>query len=498
MQTQPPLRPLYWTPVVNTLQRILSEDAASVYLVGGVVRDAFWGLPVHDVDLVVPGGGFRVARRIADALGGKFYKLDPERETGRAIFWREGKRWVVDVANFRGGDLLADLQGRDFTLNAVAVPLAGSLDGVIDPLNGLSDAQNRILRRCSPTSLADDPIRALRAVRLSTRFHLRIEPATLSDLRREGPRLIAASAERVRDEFMALLGDPRPAAGLRVLDSLGLLALIVPEVNAMRGVQQSLPHRSDVWEHTLATVERLAAVLHTISPQRTEDNAAQAGLGLIVYALDRFRSQLQTHLAQAWPDERPHTALLTLAALLHDSGKPATQEVDGERIRFWGHDAAGAVLAEERGRALKLSKGEIVRLCGIVRHHLRPLLLDGEPILSRRAVYRFWRDCGPAGIDVCLLALADHLATVGPALETGAWSHLLQTVGTLLEAAYQADAPALTSLPPLVTGDDLMRALALPPGPQIGLLLEQLREAQAAGEIHTAAEALALARRLLV
>jgi putative nucleotidyltransferase with HDIG domain len=482
---------------VYTLRDVLCQDATSVYLVGGVVRDAFWGLPVHDVDLVVPDGGFRVARRIADALDGKFYKLDPERETGRAIFWREGKRWVVDVANFRGGNLLADLRGRDFTLNAVAVPLAGSLDGVIDPLNGLLDAQNRILRRCSPTSLADDPIRALRAVRLSTRFRLRIEPATLSDLRQEGPRLTAASAERVRDEFMALLDGSRPAAGLRVLDSLGLLALIVPEVNAMRGVRQSLPHRSDVWEHTLATVERLAAVLHIISPQRTEDSAAQAGLGLIVYALDRFRPQLQAHLAQAWPDERPHVALLTLAALLHDSGKPATQEVDGERIRFLGHDVAGAVLAEERGWALRLSRGEIIRLRGIVRHHLRPLLLDGELTLSRRAVYRFWRDCGPAGIDVCLLALADYLATAGPALETAAWSHLLQTVGTLLEAAYRADVPALANLPALVTGDDLMRALEIPPGPQIGSLLEQLREAQAAGEIHTAAEALALARRLL-
>ncbi len=497
LEPRPAPRPLAWTPLIHRLPAILGEAAPAVYLVGGVVRDAFWGRPAHDIDLVVPGGAFVLARRIADALGGAFYKLDPARETGRAIAEVDGQRVVVDVANFRGADLLADLQGRDFTLNAVAAPASGDLDMVIDPLGGLRDAQDRILRRCRASSIADDPIRALRAVRLSAHFGLRIEPATLKDIRQEGHRLIGTSPERVRDEFINLLASSRPAAALRTADALGLLARIVPEIDAMRGVEHGPPHQPDVWSHTLAVIEQLHGVVDTISPRRTDNSAAQAGLGMIVYFLDHFRRELQSHLAHLWPDERPHAALLMLAALLHDSGKPATWQSEGVSIPFINHEVLGAELAQVRGQALRLSGQEVARLVAIVRHHQRPHLLDNEPSLSRRAIYRFWRDCGAAGVDICLLSLADYLATAGPALSPPKWGKFLQTIDALLAGAFDPGDANVTALPPLVTGHDLMQALNLPPGPQIGELLERIREAQAEGEVHTTEEALALARRSL-
>ncbi|MBN1965445.1 MAG: CCA tRNA nucleotidyltransferase [Anaerolineae bacterium] len=497
LQPLPAPRPLRWPEFVFTLQAALAEAAADVYLVGGVVRDAFWGLPSHDIDLAVARDAFPVARRIANHFGGAFYKLDPARETGRAIVEVGGERLIVDVATFRGGDLLADLRGRDFTLNAVAAPLSGDLTTVIDPLGGLHDAQQHILRRCGPASIADDPVRALRAVRQSVRFGLRIDPTTLADIRRDGPRLLSTSPERVRDEFMIMLGGARPAAALRTLDALGLLELIVPEVVAMRGVPQSAPHHQDVWAHTLLTVERLADVIATIGPQRTPDSAAAAGPGMIVYYLDRFRAPLQAHLRQRWPNERTHIALLVLAALLHDSGKPATRQDEGERIRYLGHEQIGAELAEARGTALVLSRDEVTWLAAVVRQHMRPLLLDREARLTRRAIYRFWRDCGAAGLDVCLLALADTLASAGPHLDPAAWSHFLQTTGALLDGYFGVENPKVVDLPPLVSGGELMAALGLEPGPQIGALLEAIREAQATGLIHSPAEALALARKQL-
>jgi len=475
---RPSPRPLRWPPIVHTLEQLLAADEQEIYLVGGVVRDAFWGLPVHDIDLAVARDAFRVARRIANALDGAFYPLDPERETGRAIVQVEGQRVIVDVANFRGGDLLADLAGRDFTLNAVAAPLRHAGDDVIDPLDGLCDAQDRVLRRCGPDSIASDPVRALRAIRLSIRFRLRIEPATLADIRREGPGLLHASPERVRDEFLTLLGGQRPAAALRALDALGLLALVVPEVDALRGATRPAASPADAWTHTLRVIERLEGVLQTISPERTDNTAAQAGLGMIVYYLDRFRPALQQHLDQPWPNERTHPALLALAALLQGSG-------------------AVANTAARRGEALRLSRHEIERLQAVIRCAQCPDDLIAQAEITRRHIYRFWRDCGPAGVDACLLGLARYLAAAGPALSTAEWSHYLEGVGALLEGYFPpGDSPRITGLPPLVTGRQLMRRLGLEAGPEIGDLLEQIREAQAAGEIATADEALALAHRL--
>lgn len=461
----PAPRPLRWSPAVAAIRAVLGADAASaegVYLVGGVVRDAFWGLPTHDVDLAVADGAFRTARRIADRLDGAFYKLDPARETGRAIVEIDGETVIVDVATFRGDDLLADLVGRDFTLNAVAVPLVGDLDHVVDPLDGLADAGARVLRRCSPESIRHDPLRALRAVRLSVKFRLRIEPETLRDIRAHGPGLRAVSPERLRDETFTLLGGARPAAALRTLHALGLLPIIVPE--AAEG--DSLPH-------ALARVDYTARVLETILPTRTDNTAAQAGLGMIVYYLDRFRAALQAHLAQAWPNGRGHAALLVLAALLR---------------------AAEPSVVEARGEALRLSREEIRRLTQIVALRGLPEPLLGGTGVSRREAYRFWRDAGIGGVDVLLLHLADYLARTGPALDPETWSDILQRAGELLAGYFGDEAVRVVDLPPLVSGREVIKALNLRPGPQVGDLLEVIREAQAAGEITSPAEALALAR----
>lgn len=473
---RPSPRPLHWPAIVYTLQHILVDDPQEIYLVGGVVRDAFWGLPAHDIDLVVAQDAFRIARRVANALNGAFYRLDPERETGRALVQAEGQQIIVDVANFRGSSLLDDLTGRDFTLNAAAAPLPTVGNDVIDPLQGLQDAQNRLLRRCSPHAIASDPVRALRAVRLSVRFRLHIEPETLADIRREGPGLTRVSPERVRDEFMALLGGLRPAAALRTLDALGLLRLVVPEVEALCGAPDPSALSTDAWTHTLRIIDRLEAILQTISPARTDSTAAQVGLGMIVYYLDRFRAALQEHLSQPWPNERPHAALLMLAALLL---------------------ASTAEAAARRGEALRLSRHEIERLQAVVRCARWPDRLAARPAIMRREIYRFWRDSGPAGVDACLLGLASYLAAAGPTLATADWSHYLESISVLLEGYFPTGGtPRITDLPALVTGRELMRRLGLQAGPEVGDLLEQIREAQAAGEIATTAEALALASQL--
>jgi hypothetical protein len=195
-------------------------------------------------------------------------------------------------------------------------------------------------------------------------------------------------------------------------------------------------------------------------------------------------------------------SLLFLAALLHDVAKPVVKKVDDEgQMRFWGHDQQGAEMAASRGRALVLSNDETTRVETVVRNHMRILYhinrLEGEgKPPSRRAVYRFFRDSGPAGVDICLLALADLRATYEQTLPQETWAAALDVVRTMLENWFEKPTESIDP-PQLVNGDDLMLALNLQPGKIIGDLLETLREAQAMGKISTREQALQMAREKL-
>jgi len=492
-----PGRPLLWPPIVERLQALLPD--APVYIVGGAVRDAFLQRPLKDLDLAGPLDGRPLARQIADALNGAYYPLDAQRGVGRALITWQDESITIDVAQYRGADLLADLTLRDFTVNAMAVPLGGDLQHIIDPLGGLGDLQTRRLRMCAPQAIADDPVRSLRAIRLSITFRLLIEANTRQAVRAAAPHLAGCSAERIRDEFLAVLGTARPAAGLTALQQLGLLGQIVPEAEALAGVAQPPPHQYDVWRHTLAAADRLAAVVRLLSEPSAAE-AANAQIGLIAFALARYRSQLAEHLATAWPGQRAHRALLALAALLHDIGKPDSMRSQASRYpetpAFPQHEQIGAAIAGRRAAALRLSNEEIARLTTIIRHHMRPLWLYNNGPLSKRAVHRFWRDTDRAGVDVCLLAMADYLATYGLALDTREWARYLDHIRRLLEGFFDRYDTEVAP-PALVTGRDLLHHLNLEPGPLVGDLIEQITEAQVEGHIANKEEALDWARRLL-
>ena len=306
---------------------------------------------------------------------------------------------------------------------------------------------------CAPGSCAParriplhaDPVRILRGVRLAAALGLKIQPETRKLMRLAVPLLPTVSAERLRDELFRILEGPRPAACLRALDILGALAHILPEVTGLKGVQQSQPHVYDAWTHTMDIVQRLAEVLAVLGLQLDEQRAQNWAMGLLSLRLGRFRQNIYQHFSQTHLNlERSLTGVIFLGALFHDSGKRSTRKEDGEgRVRFFGHEQAGVELAIHRARALRLSNAEIDRLAIIVRQHMRPLLLaHSEEGISRRAVYRFFRDCGPAGVEICLLALADTLATYGPALPSEVWVKQVDVVriapGSLVGAAGRA------------------------------------------------------------
>ena len=325
---------------------------------------------------------------------------------------------------------------------------------------------------------------------MSLTLKYRLAPETKTAIRQDGPQLSRVSPERVRDELFKLLGTTKPSSVLALLDNLDLLPLLFPEARMMHGVTQSLPHTLDVWRHTLNVMDNLEALLTAFSPRRSDESAANFGLGMVVFSLAHLRGEIMAHVQQLWPTERSHTALLMLAALAHDVGKPMTRTVDPDgRIRFFAHPERGAEIIEQWGTFLHLSNDEMQRLHLVVYHHMRPLMLYNNGELTRRAIYRFWRDLGPAGVDVCLLSCADYLATYGTTLKQDEWLRFVQMIRALLEGYYQ-QRDELVSFPMLLDGWMIMNHFSLKPGPIIGEILDALREAQAVQEVQTQDEAL--------
>jgi len=476
---------------------LAATRSVRVWPVGGVVRDALLDRPLHDWDFAVERDAVGLARAAADALGGAFYLLDAERDTGRVVLWRKGQRMELDFAGLRGPDLEADLKGRDFTLNGMAVGPEGEL---IDPVGGLEDLQARLVRAIGEAAFDDDPLRMLRAVRLVAELGLRLEARTAAWILQRASTLPRASPERVRDEFVRILAAPAPADHVHMLDELGLLAQVVPEAEPLKEQAQSLPHRFDVWWHTLMTVEAVEGVTTALmgqQPRTAYVDAPAHAWADVSGALGRFGPAVAEHLAVRLRGGRARRVLLILAALLHDLGKPLTcTEDERGRLHFYGHEREGARMAAERMRELRFSRAEVERVRRVVNAHLRPAhLARVQGPVTTRAVYRFFRTTGSAGVEVVLLGLGDHLATWGPNLQADRWARRLEVAERLL-SHYFEEHDKVIAPPSPVNGEELMAELGLEEGPEVGRLLEAIREATAAGEVRTREEALALARRL--
>jgi tRNA nucleotidyltransferase/poly(A) polymerase len=484
-------------PLLRRVWRIVQRQDAEALLVGGAVRDGLLGRPLHDLDFAVEGNATALAETISRAFRAPLVRLDPQRDIARVVIHHAGQRFDLDFARRQEKDWASDLRARDFTINAVAVDAAGRYR---DPLNGRQDLAQAQLRATHASTFRADPLRTLRAVRLVAELDFDIEPETAEWIRRDAGLLTRVAAERVRDEVARILGARGAAHHLARMEELDLLAPVLPEVEEMREVQQSAPHQWDVWNHTRMTLEALEGILHYVEQGQEAPVSPELGTpgwvwGDLQKHLGPLRVDLQAHLGQTLSDERGRRLALKLAALLHDAGKPLTRSVSADgRIRFYSHEGLSAELTQERLQALRFSSSEVVLVQTIVAHHMRPGHLARTKGPSRRAIYRYFKATGPAGVEIGLLSLADMLGAWGPALPGRRWLRRLTMVTTLLGTYLeQTD---VVAPPPLVNGHDLMAVLDLPPGPEIGRLLEAIREAQAAGEVKTRQAALELAARL--
>src|SRR3989442_1604965 len=397
------------------------EPNQQAYLTGGSLRNLLLGEPCGDWDIVTDGNVTQLARSLADKLAGHYVHLHDK--ASRVVVKHQQQETIIDIAPLKGNSIEEDLRQRDFTINAIAaplaeivhlfetgnvvVPLAGTRGGVgailIDPLNGFADIQARQIKAVDDNVFKHDPLRMLRAVRLKTRYRLTIEPATENLIKRDAKLLALAASERIHDELYAILEPDGATSQLRYLDALGLLTVLIPEFTAARGMRQPSPHYWDVLEHSLESVgalERLAGMIqrggyagdhkgplptlpHPYGGEgRPEVEEGQsdkgdggtdevdAGLDTLAEICTLLREAEQQGIFQFDSLTAPR---MKLAALLHDVGKPITYftGVVGN-IHFYEHPQAGIPLARQIMTRLSASTQDrrVVQL--VVAHHMRP------------------------------------------------------------------------------------------------------------------------------
>jgi poly(A) polymerase len=445
------------------------------WLVGGTVRDLLMGRAIQDVDLVVQEDPEPAARELARVVRGPVFPLSEQFGAWRVL--APDGSWQADVTPLRDGAIEADLAQRDFTINAMAVPL-GAGAPLIDPHGGAADIDRHLLRVVGERTYREDPLRTLRMARMACELAFEVDAETRR-LAREASSLIGhSSPERVFYELKRVVTCQEVMRGLELMNEVGLVPRLLPELEALKGVEQNPYHHLDVWGHTLAVLEALLEL--------ERDMASVFG---------ELAGPIAEQLARPLAHDLTRGQALRFAALLHDVGKPGTRKLgDGGRVMFWGHDELGARMIESLCSRFRTSTMLVAFLAGIARHHLRLGFLVHERPLSRRHVYRYLRACEPVELEVTVLSVADRLATRGERTRADALeAHLAVAKELAGEAiAWRSGGPPGT----LVRGDELMRELGIDPGPRVGELLEQLREATFAGEVGSRDEAIALARKL--
>lgn len=424
--------------LLKKIGELADAQGLKAYAVGGYVRDILMSHPTNDIDIVVEGDAPKLAALFAQSLGLRkpvvyrrfgtalVYGLGMEIEFATArseSYSKDSRKPVVKKAT-----LIEDLSRRDFTINTMAMDLDhDNLGRIIDPFSGRDDLKKRLIRTpLDPVlTFSDDPLRMLRAVRFSSTFDFRLEKNTREAIKGHTFRLHeVVSNERIRDELLKMLKIKSPSRAIRLLDEVGLLDEILPEIKQMQGVRQNgRYHHKDLYGHTLLVLDGMASL--------TEDIP------------------------------------LRLAALVHDVGKPESRRLHPDKgYTFYGHDLEGARITHRILRRLRFGNAETERISSLVKHHMRLNLLEKD--VTDRAVRRLVRELGPILDDLFLLARADRTGyRKCPTSDLDLLSQRIESLGR----------EEIERLKPPINGHEVMELLGIRPGPKVGEVLNALLEA---------------------
>jgi poly(A) polymerase len=482
--------------VLQKLQFFTNERQIQAYLVGGFVRDSLLKRRTGDIDIAITADALETGQVLAARLGGSYVPLDAANRVSRVVLVENRVAsgacpLSIDLSTIHT-DIQSDLAGRDFSINALAIELNDFLEQpdlhrIIDPYQGQPDLISGLIKPLNTEIFKSDPARLLRAFRLAAELEFSFTPDLETLIKRDAAGLSGVAGERIREELLRLLATSQAGSTIRRMDELGVLTVIIPELEATRDVAQPPEHHWDVLNHSLESVGASEYILRQgrssyIEPRILNEIPWSTSLA------DHFKSPVTHNVS--------HAVLVKLAALLHDIAKPETKIIDKERVRFFGHNEQGAETVVKIMERLRFSNKEIRFVECMVRYHMRPTQMSHEGMPSRRAVYRYFRDTATAGLDILFLSLADHLAARGPDLDSQQWNWHLEQVKYILSE--YAQNKTITKPSKLVNGFDVMNILGLAPGPRLREILESVREAQADGEISNRDEALSYIKNRLL
>jgi poly(A) polymerase len=419
---------------IQKIQR-LSGDR-QIYLVGGTIRDIMMGSEPQDYDFSVSGSGVEFARSVSRKMRGALVVLDEEEDEARVV--RDDI--VYDFIGLDAGGITADLERRDFTINAMAVDLGTG--EFLDPFEGKKDVKRGIIRPTTAQSLIEDPLRILRGFR----FALELDFSLHKDFTKLAKNISLAdtAAERIGYEIIRIASTPHSFPMILKINQLGILKQLFPE--AIKLIEDF-----DLWDHSLGTYNAVERLIEK-----------------------GFFKDLEPEYSQYFvlPNR---VALCKLAGLLHDVAKPDTFLIKQGEVHFYGHDTMGAKMVEKIGRRrLRLSRHDTEILKKLVKEHMRLHLLATNPDLTDRAIRRFFRHLEDDWFGAMMIAWADGYATGGKT------RHLEKAFIRMIEL-YRAD-NAKPKVERLVNGHDLID-LGMTPGPVFKLILQELLDLQLEGKI---------------
>ena len=468
---------------VEHFLKVLSEfhDRRGIYVVGGAVRNWLLGYPITDFDLAVKGNSHEWAEQIAGVVEGDVVNVGGDYNITRVA--KDGE--IIFNINGFEGSIKDDLARRDFTVNALAVPLHkwGAERTIIGNEMHIEDAELQILRPVSPTIFKDDGARLLRAFRFSKQYDLVMSSPLIDMMTDDKLHIRNAAPERVTKEFLAILEMERAFENMVDLDQHGLLMEVIPELELCRGVRQPERwHQHDVLWHqfyALRFTEKLMGG-RTAYIDRQEFN------------LTDFSEYFDQKLA----DGQTRRTMMKLAALTHDIGKPKTQTFDEAKkdIHFYGHDKVGEEIMRNRLSAMKMASKNVNMICKLIRNHMRVHdILDGKA--TPRAIHRFCRALDEYTLDMLVLGLGDRRGH-RTNMDDAEWKKYREGFNrALILSEKPANQPRAGSS--FVDGKFIMRSLGIEQGPLVGELLKAVIEAEAVGEVTSKDDAYLLMERMV-
>jgi putative nucleotidyltransferase with HDIG domain len=454
------------------------------YIVGGSVRDFLLELSPNDYDIAVLGNPEQFAKNIASKTSGRIVRMGkPGSASGGIIRVVSGDK-IFDISSINNASIEEDLNKRDFTINAIAYCLSSGR--IIDPLGGMQDLADKKIRMVSQRAFINDPIRMIRAYRICASLDFKIDPQTVSAIKRDAKLIKNSAGERIRTEFFKILRSYKAYYYLSKMADAGLLSEIFPELEALKGCMQNRYHSYDVFEHTMKAFCCLERILNDYSeyiPEIYSQNIKQ---------LNKNKGYL-----------------LKFAILLHDIGKPAARSIDSQgNIHFYGHGKKGANIANKISKRLKLSTSERCYVDFIVRNHIRPLFLfisHQKKILTKKGITRFFIKCGDNAPALLLHTIADIQGKGNPAnggvrpvcvQRTGRDAAFIEFAKAMLLRFFSDFIPGKIK-PPLITGYDLIHEFGLTPSPLFKKILKIVQEERLSDKINTRQEAIRLAKKIL-